>query len=275
MRPARSAPSDGAHPADGRIAAVHVMYATTRDQRLRDELIAHYDDFAVRLARGFRSRRAEREDLVQVARLGLIHAVDRFDPGRQRPFVAFARVTILGELKRHLRDHTWPLPIGRRLQEEYLLVVRTGEDLLQELGRSPRISEVAARAGLAVEQVLEAMEVIHSAAPLSLDRPPPADRPTLDPAADDSSFRRVEERQTLSRALARLPEREQEVIRLRFGSELSQAQIASQLGVSQMSVSRVLGRTLTRMRTQLAADHGRARPRSDAGRLRTTAGTPQ
>lgn len=166
-------------------ARLQIEYARTQDPLLREELVAHYDSFAVRLAQSFTTRREATEDLLQVARLGLIKAVDRFDPGRGRPFEAFARVTIIGELKRHLRDHTWRIRPTRSLQEHYLIVIRTADDLTQELGRSPRIPEVAARAGLSEEQVLEAMDVAR-ANPVSLDHPTFGDDGwTVEPGADD------------------------------------------------------------------------------------------
>ncbi|HET9770963.1 MAG TPA: sigma-70 family RNA polymerase sigma factor, partial [Acidimicrobiia bacterium] len=194
----------------------------------------------------------DHEDLVQVARLGVIHAVDRFDPNRERPFVAYAEVTITGELKRHIRDHTWRVHVPRGLQERYLVVVRAVDDLTQETGRSPRISEVAARGGLSEEQVLEAMEVIQSATPLSLDEPIGGDDGSrLDPGRDDGGFCRVDDEGTVSEALSRLPERDQQILRLRFEEGLTQSQIAARLGVSQMCISRVLSRTLRRMHNQL------------------------
>lgn len=126
------------------VAHLHLMYAVTRDRRLRDELLAHYDAFAVSVARAFSSRREDRDDLVQVARMGLIHSVDRFDPHRERPFIPFAQATIAGELKRHIRDRTWRVRTARSLQEHFLVVVRAVDDLTQETGRSPRITEVMA-----------------------------------------------------------------------------------------------------------------------------------
>lgn len=256
---------------DGDAGRLHAIYAMTRDRRLRDELLAHYDAFAVRLARTFPTRREDREDLVQVARIGLIQAVDRFDPDRQRPFVAYARVTILGELKRHVRDHTWRVRVPRALQEHYLVVLRTLDDLTQETGRSPRISEVAAGAGLSEEQVLEAMEVIHSARPLSLDLPIGGDGGwTLDPAAEDGGFGRVDDRRAITKSLNRLPERDQQILRLRFEEELTQSQIAARLGVSQMCISRVLSRALHRMHTHLAERPTAAEP----SRTPTTVGPP-
>jgi RNA polymerase sigma-B factor len=134
-----------------KFARLHADFALHKDPYSRAELVTHYDNLALSLARRFPSRREAREDLIQVARIGLIHAVDRFDPSRNRPFVAFARATIMGELKRHLRDHTWGMRVPRSLQEHYLDVVPIVEDLTQELGRSPRIPEVAARVGLTEE----------------------------------------------------------------------------------------------------------------------------
>lgn len=238
---------------DGDLGMLHVTFALTRDRRIRDQLLAHYDAFAVRLARNFSTCRENREDLVQVARLGLIHAVDRFDPNLERPFVAYAQVTIMGELKRHIRDNTWRFRVPRSLKEQYLVVVRTVDDLTQERGRSPRISEVAARAGLSEEQVLEAMEVIQSATPLSLDQPTCGDDGrTLDPGGEDGGFHRVDDQGAIAKALSRLPERDQQIVRLRFEEELTQSQIAARLGVSQMCISRALSRTLRRLHTHLA-----------------------
>jgi RNA polymerase sigma-B factor len=237
---------------DEAMAALHIMYSLTRDPRLRDELLAHYDSLAVRLGRGFPTLRGDVEDRVQVARVGLIHALDRFDPSRERPFVAFARMTIIGELKRHVRDHTWRLRTPRSLQEHYLVMVRTADDLRQELGRSPRIAEIAARSGLTHEQVLETMEVAASVRSLSLDQPVGGpDGPSLDPGDHEPGYDLVENRRLLATIITRLSEREQEIIRLRFYDELTQNQIATRLGVSQMCISRVLTRTLRLLRTRL------------------------
>jgi RNA polymerase sigma-B factor len=234
------------------VVTLHLMYALSRDRRLRDELLAEYDNFAVHLARRFSTRREEIEDLTQVARLGLIHALDRYDPNRERPFLAFAGVTIIGELKRHVRDHTWRLRTVRSLQERYLLVARSADDLTQEFGRSPHISEVAARAGLSEDDVLEAMDVARSVMPVSLDQPGPTpDGATIDPGVTDPGFARVEDYQMVTKLIARLPQREQRIMRLRFEQELSQAEIAAELGVSQMCISRILARTIRVMRAQL------------------------
>jgi RNA polymerase sigma-B factor len=215
----------------------------------RAELLARYDGLAVSLARKFRTHRELQDDLEQVARIGLIHAVDRFDPTVGRPFEAFARATITGELKRHLRDHTWPLRLPRSLHDGYLHVVGVLDDLTQELGRSPRIAEVAARTGLSEEQVLEAMEV---RPPLSLDFPQ-RDGQCLEPSEEDPLTERLEDDALLASLTAPLTERQREVIRLRFVEGLSQLEIGRRLGVSQMCISRLLAKSMTQMRKSARA----------------------
>jgi RNA polymerase sigma-B factor len=232
------------------LLALHVEYAQRHDPALRTELAAAYDSFALSVARHFRSRREGREDLAQVAWIGLLYALDRFEPGRELPFIPFARATIVGELKRQIRDRTWSMRVPRSLQEHYLVVVRVLEELTQELGRSPRIPELAARAALTDEQVLEAIELGESQRPLSFDAPlGDTDGPPLDPASEDRQFGAVERRALLDALLARLSQRERRVLHLRFVEELTQAEIAKQLGVSQMNVSRLLARILARLRT--------------------------
>jgi RNA polymerase sigma-B factor len=238
---------------DQRIRYLHATYSLTREQSVRNEILAHYDGFAVRLARSFSTRREDRDDLIQVARLGLIHAVDRFDPDRERPFLAFARTTIVGELKRHLRDHTWKIRPNRSLQEQYLVVARSVDDLTQELGRSPLIPEVAARAGLTEEQVLETMELAGADRMLSLDHPGSPDGEPLDVGGIDLRFAHVEDSQTLQRLISKLPEREQQILRMRFQEQMTQGEIASQIGVSQMLISRRLARLMDRMQAELAS----------------------
>jgi RNA polymerase sigma-B factor len=125
------------------VEQLHACFASTRDPAVRAELLAHYDWLALSLARQFRTRRESREDLGQVARIGLIHAVDRYDPARGRPFTAFARATIIGEIKRHLRDHTWSLHVPRTLQEHYYQVVGAVDQLTQaEIGRRVGVNQM-------------------------------------------------------------------------------------------------------------------------------------
>ena len=229
------------------IARLHAAFALSRDPRLRAELVNHYDYLAVILAHRVSARRESREDLVQVARIGLIHAVDRFDPNRERPFLVFARATILGELKHHARDHTWGMRVPRGLQEDYLDVVRSVDELTQELGRFPRIPEVAARAGLTDQQVVTAIHVDSAGRLDSLDRPN-GDGLPVDPWENDRNLERVEERSYLATLAPNLPERTKRMLQLRFGDELTQLEIAVRVGRSQMCVSRTLIKTLARMR---------------------------
>jgi RNA polymerase sigma-B factor len=230
-------------PDDGAATSL-AAYAESRDQRLRAELLAHYDSLAVSLARRFHTHRELDDDLEQVARIGLIHAADRFDPGLGRPFVVFARATIIGELKRHLRDHTWPMRLPRPLHDCYLMVVGVMDDLTQELGRSPRIAEVATRTGLSEEEVLEAMEVFP---PLSLESPY-ADGQSLEPCQEDQEPPRLEDCALIASLVAPLSPRQQQVIEMRFVEGLTQLEIGRRLGVSQMCISRLLAKSLRQMR---------------------------
>ena len=244
--------SPGRQDKEEKFARLHAEFALNRDPHSRAELVTHYDNLALSLARRFPSRRESREDLVQVARIGLIHAVDRFDPSRNRPFVAFARATIMGEIKRHLRDHTWGMRVPRSLQEHYLDVVPIIEDLTQELGRSPRIPEVAARVGLTEDEVVAAMDVDSVTRILSLDRPN-GDGRHLDPWEEDPDFERVEERTDLAALVRNLPARSQQMLELRYVDELTQSEIGRRIGGTQMFVSRTLSKTVARMRV-LAGD---------------------
>lgn len=238
----------------GEVQRLHQAYAATGDRRIREQLFRHYDDFAVHLARRFPSRRERTEDLVQVARIGLLHAIDRFDPGRDRAFKGFAQATISGELKRHIRDHTWVMRVPRSLQEHYLAVMRAVDDLTQERGRSPRIPEVADRCGLREEQVIEAMELQASHRPVSLDVPSSdGERRTREPAVIAGVFDDIETRAQVGGLMASMPAGERGILRLRFVENLTQAEIAERVGRSQMYVSRLLGRTLERMRTMANA----------------------
>jgi RNA polymerase sigma-B factor len=216
----------------------------TIDQDRRRDLVTQYDKLALRLARQFRTTRERRDDLEQVARIGLLHAADRYDPSLARPFTAFARATIIGELKRHLRDCTWSMRMPRSLHDCYLVVVRAVDDLTLELGRSPRIAEIEARTGLSEDRVLEVMAM---RAPLSLDFPPQGGQ-SIEPTEDDSWTERLQDRALLASLLAPLNERQRLVIGLYFGEGLSQREIAARQGVSQMCISRALSKSLQEMR---------------------------
>jgi RNA polymerase sigma-B factor len=227
---------------------LHEEYAATRDSAIRDELMSSYDGFARALALRFRHR-DDGDDLLQVARIGLLHAIDRFDPARGRPFLLFAGATITGELKRHLRDRTWSMRVPRSLQENYLNVMVAVEELTGERSESPSMTAVAARCGLPVERVVEAAELHLTKRPLSLDYQPGADDcPVVEITHEELGFARVENGELLDRLLERLSARDRRIIELRFVEEMSQSEIADIIGVSQMCVSRVLARTLGRMR---------------------------
>lgn len=228
---------------------LHQLYADTGDPAVRARLMASYDGFARALALKFRHRDSV-DDLVQVARIGLLHAVDRFDPALGRPFPLFARITITGELKRHIRDKTWAMRVPRSLQEDYLNVMRAVDELTAERSDSPSMEVVAQRCGMTVDRVLEAMELRVSQRALSIDAPSAvgSDEPMLDLGAEDSEFGRLENRELIIQLLGRLPERDRRIVELRFMDEMTQSDIATEIGVSQMCVSRVLARTLGRLR---------------------------
>jgi RNA polymerase sigma-B factor len=228
---------------------LHQAYAATKDPALRGELMASYDGFARSLALKFRHRESV-DDLVQVARMGLLHAIDRFDPELGRPFPLFARITITGELKRHLRDRTWAMRVPRSLQEDYLVVMRAVDELTAEQSDSPSMEALAERCGMSVERVVEAMELRVSQRALSIDMPTGAgaDDPVIELGQEDAGFTSLENRQLLATLLDRLPQRDRRIIELRFIEEMTQSEIAAEIGVSQMCVSRVLARTLGRLR---------------------------
>jgi RNA polymerase sigma-B factor len=208
-----------------------------------------YDGFARALALRFRHRESV-DDLVQVARIGLLHAIDRFDPALGRPFPLFARITITGELKRHLRDKTWSMRVPRSLQENYLNVMRAVDELTAEQSDSPSMVAVAERCRMPLDRVLEAMELRVSQRPLSIDAPatPGSDEPVLELGEEDDGFGRLENEDLVTHLLSRLPERDRRIVELRFMDEMTQSEIAAEIGVSQMCVSRVLARTLGRLR---------------------------
>jgi RNA polymerase sigma-B factor len=229
-------------------------YATSRDPALRQRIILAYLGLADRLADRYRhSRGTTAEDLRQTARAGLIAAVDRYDPDYGNPFVAYAVACVVGELKRHLRDTSWRLHVPRPLKEQALGLCRAADQLQQTLGRSPTTSELAEHLQVAEEQVLEALAVAQSRQELSLDRPVGDDTEVClgDLMAAPAAREETEDLLLLPRLVAELPEPDRTVIVLRFFHDLSQDEIATQVGYCQMHISRLLCRALTRMRAQL------------------------
>jgi RNA polymerase sigma-B factor len=223
------------------------------DRAALEELTKRYQPLASGLARRYSYTSETGEDLEQVASTGLVAAIHRYDPERGKSLRAFAVPTILGELRRHFRDAGWSIHMPRPLQERARDVRETTAKLTSELQRSPTPREVAEHMKLSVEDVLESRAVRRAYSPESLDAPPsPSDDDS--PRSWDSihgceeeGYARVEAHATVERAMRALPEREQQIIRLRFGAELSQAEIGSALGISQMHVSRLLRRSLDRV----------------------------
>jgi RNA polymerase sigma-B factor len=239
-----------------RDSALWRRFTQDRDQAAREELVRRYMPFAKRLALRYRGASESFDDLLQVANLGLLNAIDRFDPERGIPFTAFASPTILGELKRHFRDRVWTVRVPRGLHDRMAEVDKAIAALTKQLQRSPSIGEIAERLELEQTDVLEVMEANHNRRPLSLDRPAGAEdaeesAPSEWVGAEDEAFELVEGRLALDAALPYLDERERLVLRLRFVEDMTQSQIAERIGHSQMHVSRILRGALARIREQI------------------------
>ncbi len=241
-------------------------FTRTRDPAIRDLLVERHLGLARRLARRFTHRGQAYDDLVQVASLGLVHAVDRFDPERGFQFSTFATTTILGELKRFFRDHGWAVHAPRRVQELYLEMGSAVERLSQELGRSPTVPELARDLDTSEELVLEAMEAGRGYRSTSIEA---AEAPDLGGrlSSEDELVHLVDQRAELGPALRTLAPREQEIVRLRFVEGRSQSDIARRVGVSQMQVSRLLAASLATLRERLleSRDLGPAGPGPEDG----------
>ena len=235
-----------------------VRYHQLGDIAAREELVERFLPLARDLALRYTYTDEPFDDLLQVASLGLIKAIDRFEPGRGTKFTSYAAPTILGELKRYFRDKGWSLHVPRDLQERTLAVSRATEILSKELRRSPKVREVADHLGCSVEQVLEAQEASASYEAASLDAP--ASREDGESASlvdllgeDDSAYELVEDRNAIASTWLALPEVERQVIELRFMHDLTQREIGERIGYSQMHVSRLLRRALNRLETAAAA----------------------
>jgi RNA polymerase sigma-B factor len=256
---------DSVRPSPGHAVADRALFARYRedgDSRARDELVARFMPLARKLAARYQRAEEPFEDLVQVAALGLIKAVDRYDPSRGTAFSSFAVPTITGELRRYFRDHTWSIHVPRELQERTLEVQRARERLWTELGRSPTVAEVAHAIGVQEETVLEALEVASAYRAGSLDQPrrgDEGDEETVGAAIgdDDAGYLLAEQRARLAPLTRILTDREREVLHLRFSEDLTQAEIGERIGVSQMQVSRIIRLSLKRLREYAAARAGR------------------
>ena len=230
-----------------------------RRESLRAHLITGYLPVAHNIAHRFAHRGDSVDDLEQVATLGLIGAVDRFEPERGIDFLAFAVPAITGEVRRHFRDKTRTIRIPRRITQLQAAVYEAASDLTQRLGRSPRPSELAEKVGVPLEDVLEVLQAHHAAYPASLDEPfDDDDRPGRARfgvlGGVDPGIGLVEDRVAVVPLLAELPDRERRILQLRFFDDLTQTEIAALTGISQMHVSRLLARTLGMLRTQLAQE---------------------
>ena len=237
-------------------------YLRGGDQRAREELVTRFLPLARQLARRYQRAEEPLDDLVQVASLGLIKAIDRFDPDRQVAFSSYAVPTILGELKRHFRDRTWSVRVPRDLQELALRVDKVVASLSRDLRRAPSVPEIARAVQATEEQVLEALEAAGAYRATSLEAPRGGEDEgdTLGDSVgtDEGGFALAEDRATLGRLLTTISPREREVLRLRFEEDMTQAEIGEIIGVSQMQVSRIIRGALARLR--LAADRSPALP---------------
>jgi len=221
-------------------------YRRSGDRELRNELVREHMRLAEALAARFSDRGEPLEDLRQVALVGLLKAVERFDPARGVQFTSFATPTVVGELKRHFRDKGWAVRVPRRVQELHLRLRGIVASLNQDLGRTPSTSEVAEHAGVRDDDVLEAMEAgsLYRLSSLDAQRPD-AEEPTIAGLGDDDPELTVaDERIVVEQLLASLPDRERQIVYLRFFEGMTQAEIADQIGISQMHVSRLLARSL-------------------------------
>jgi RNA polymerase sigma-B factor len=226
------------------------------DPAAKESIVVLFQPLAEYLARRFAGRGEALDDLVQVANLGLLGAIDRYDPSREVQFSTYAAATIVGELKRHFRDKGWTIRVPRRLQELGLRINHVLPSISQEMGRSPTIAELAARLEVDEEEIVDAMEAAQAYSTMSLDAPLNEEGGTaLDTMGGlDPSMERLDEWESIAPAIRDLPERERRVLYLRFFRGLTQSEIAEDIGVSQMHVSRILAQTLRTLRGSLGPD---------------------
>ena len=224
-----------------------------RDPGVRERLIEGHLGLVEYLARRFAGRGEPLDDLIQVATIGLVKAVDRFDPDREVEFSTYATPTIVGELKRHFRDKGWAVRVPRRLQELSLRLGSVIGKLSQELQRSPTVAEIAKAAGTTEDEVLEGLDSAHAYRLISLDAPTGEEGLSYHEQIgnDDASLESLEDWVSVGPLVQQLPTRERRMLYLRFFKGLTQSEIAEQLGISQMHVSRLLAKTLATLREGL------------------------
>ena len=245
-------------PSEGAAYALELFraYREQGDLSARERLVGRYLPLVRALARRHGHRGEQLEDLVQVGAIGLLNAIDRFDPDRGVDFAAFAVPTVVGELRRHSRDRTWPVRVPRRFQELRRELDRPGEELARKLARPPTPSELAREVGAPEDDVLRAFETERVRTPVSLSSPSPGDQAellTFELSAGEDPAVQCEDRVLVASGLRRLDGRARRIVHLRFFEGLSQAQIAREVHLSQIHVSRLLRQALTTLREHLTA----------------------
>lgn len=229
-------------------------YKEEGDEEARNQLVVNHLNLVRYLASKFANRGEQLEDLIQVGTIGLIKAIDRFDPNRGLEFTTYATPTIMGEIKRHFRDKGWSVRVPRRLQELSTRISAITDELTTELHRTPSVAEIAERAGTSVEEILEAMESssAYSSVPLEGGNDDEDTPSVIDQyASEDEDFSATDDRMLLDSVISDFTMREKEVIRMRFEEGLTQSEIADQLGISQVQVSRLLRKTLKRIHDKI------------------------
>ncbi|MDO8363668.1 MAG: SigB/SigF/SigG family RNA polymerase sigma factor [Actinomycetota bacterium] len=239
-------------PADDRwLDGALAEFATTRDPSLREEIVHRSMWLATRGARRFATRGEPFDDLLQVARLGLLKAIDRYDPSQGVQFGAYATPTIIGELRRHFRDYTWSVHVPRRAKDMRASVNEQAEQLTKDLGRSPTVPEIADRLNVSADLVLESLEANNAYRSFSLEPEGAGQQPV---AGDDPNLGGVLDREQVVQLLTRLRPRERAILYMRFYEELSQSEIAERIGTSQVHVGRLLAASLSALREVLGAE---------------------
>ena len=235
--------------------------AAPRAVEIRERLVALYRPLAVKIARRYSGRGEPFDDLNQTAMVGLLKAIDGYNPAYGKPFISYLLPTLTGEIKRHFRDHTWAVRVPRRHQENRSRLNRVVGELQHELRRSPTIGEISRAMELSEEEVLELVQASQAYSALSLDYPDASDEGTEDTLSledhlgtEDEALEHVVQRESLKPALARLKPRERTILMLRFFNDRTQTQIARHMGCSQMHVSRLLSRTLNKLRSEMGEE---------------------
>jgi RNA polymerase sigma-B factor len=243
--------------------ALFEEYGRTKDPRVRERLIEMHQSLVRFLASKFANRGEPLEDLVQVGNIGLVNAVDRYDAGRGNKFSTYATPTIVGEIRRYFRDRAWSMKVPRRLQELNQAANRSIDGLTSKLGRSPTIAEIAAAIGASEEETIEAIELGNAYDTISLEAQMQTDSENAPMSiaefvgSEDETLHNLEKYGDLNAALENLDERERVIITLRFFQDMSQAEVAARLNISQMHVSRLQARALSNLKKWLEAEAAR------------------